>query len=106
MTRDCAPNSANEPSPEALLLELITLRTLVDGQANRIVEQSALIEEQAKLIESMRSEMTELLARLTMNSRNSSKPPSSDGYFKPALNGDQQHEFELQCSISKWKVIG
>ena len=60
------------------------MRTLVEEQAIRIVEQSALIEEQAKLIETMRSEMTELLARLTMNSRNSSKPPSSDGYSKPA----------------------
>ena len=32
----------------------------------------------------MRAEMTELLARLSMTSRNSSKPPSSDGYTKPA----------------------
>jgi len=53
------------------------LRTLVEEQANRIVEQAALIEK-------MRVEMTELLARLSMTSRNSSKPPSSDGYSKPA----------------------
>ncbi len=32
----------------------------------------------------MRAEMTELLVRLSMTSRNSSKPPSSDGYTKPA----------------------
>lgn len=55
----------------------MTLRTLVEEQANRIVEQAALIEK-------MRVEMTELLARLSMTSRNSSKPLSSDGYTKPA----------------------
>ncbi len=60
------------------------MRTLVEEQANQIVEQAALIEEQTKLIEAMRSQMTELLARLSMTSRNSSKPPSSDGYTKPA----------------------
>lgn len=60
------------------------MRTLVEEQANRIVEQTTLIEEQAKLIEALRSQMTELLARLSMTSRNSSKPPSSDGYTKPA----------------------
>ncbi len=60
------------------------MRTLVEEQANRIVEQAALIEEQSKLIEAMRSQITELLTRLSMTSRNSSKPPSSDGYTKPA----------------------
>jgi transposase len=66
------------------------LRTLVEEQSNRIVEQATLIDtqatlisEQTTLIEKMRAEMTVLLARLSSNSRTSSKPPSSDGYAKP-----------------------
>lgn len=59
------------------------MRTLVEEQANQIVEQATLIEAQATLIEKMRAEMTVLLARLSSNSRTSSKPPSSDGYSKP-----------------------
>ena len=42
------------------------------------------VAEQAGLIEKLTTEVTELRARLNMNSRNSSKPPSSDGYAKPA----------------------
>lgn len=40
--------------------------------------------EQAKTIEKLSLEIVELRAWLGMNSRNSSKPPSSDGYEKPA----------------------
>lgn len=42
------------------------------------------VAEQAKAIEKLSIEIVELRARLGMNSRNSSKPPSSDGYEKPA----------------------
>ena len=59
------------------------MRILVEEQANRIVEQATLIEAQTTLIEKMRAEMTVLLARLSSNSRTSSKPPSGDGYSKP-----------------------
>ena len=44
----------------------------------------SLLTEQAKAIEKLGLENVELRARLGMNSRNSSKPPSSDGYDKPA----------------------
>jgi len=44
----------------------------------------AIIAEQAQLIDKLVAEVTELKARLAINSRNSSKPPSSDGYAKPA----------------------
>ncbi|WP_276968347.1 DUF6444 domain-containing protein, partial [Metallibacterium scheffleri] len=44
----------------------------------------ATVGEQAGLIEKLTAEIAELRARLNMNSRNSSKPPSSDGYAKPA----------------------
>ena len=44
----------------------------------------ATLAEQAGLIEKLMAENAELRSRLKMNSRNSSKPPSSDGYAKPA----------------------
>ena len=44
----------------------------------------ATVGEQTGLIEKLRVEIAELRARLNMNSRNSSNPPSSDGYAKPA----------------------
>jgi transposase len=42
------------------------------------------VAELVEVNEKLRSEVTELRARLSLNSRNSSKPPSSDGYVKPA----------------------
>ncbi|MHB8288797.1 MAG: DUF6444 domain-containing protein, partial [Acidimicrobiales bacterium] len=42
------------------------------------------VTEQAGLIEKLTTEITGLRTRVGMNSRNSSKPPSSDGYAKPA----------------------
>lgn len=47
-------------------------------------ELRALVATQAALIEKLTVEIAELRARVDMNSRNSSKPPSSDGYAKPA----------------------
>ena len=47
-------------------------------------ELRALVVAQAALIEKLTVEIAELRARLDMNSRNSSKPPSGDGYAKPA----------------------
>ena len=49
-----------------------------------VVSLRSLVTEQAKVIEKLGLEIVELRARLGMNSRNSSKPPSSDGYEKPA----------------------
>lgn len=43
----------------------------------------ALVVEQAALIGELRAEVAELRARLAANSRNSSRPPSSDGLAKP-----------------------
>jgi len=40
-------------------------------------------EELIALIVQLRAEVSELKAQLAKNSRNSSKPPSSDGYGKP-----------------------
>jgi transposase len=43
-------------------------------------------EELAALVEQLRAEIVELKARLAANSGNSSRPPSSDGLAKPAVN--------------------
>jgi transposase len=57
----------------------------------RIAEQDAVIAvlrgqsaEQRAMIVELKAEIVELQARLDQNSRNSSKPPSSDGYCKPS----------------------
>lgn len=47
-------------------------------------ELEALVASQATLIEELRGQVAELRGRLDQNSRNSSRPPSSDGYEKPA----------------------
>jgi transposase len=46
-------------------------------------ELEGLVAEQATLIADLRVEVAELRARLSANSRNSSRPPSSDGLAKP-----------------------
>lgn len=62
----------NEAQIEQLLSRLTQLETLVVEQAAKIEEQAAKIEEQAARIK-------DLEEQLAKNSRNSSKPPSSDG---------------------------
>ncbi len=57
---------------DARRLSYVALEALVAGQAVRIAELEAMV--------------AELRSRLDQNSRNSSKPPSSDGYSKPAVN--------------------
>lgn len=54
------------------------------GRRPSYEELEALVASQAALIGELRAEVTELRGRLDQNSRNSSKPPSSDGYGKPA----------------------
>ncbi|MGH2943628.1 MAG: IS66 family transposase [Solirubrobacteraceae bacterium] len=59
------------------------LEALVAAQAALISELQARIAEQDKVI-------AELRKRLGMNSRNSSKPPSSDGYLKPSAKKNKR----------------
>jgi transposase len=66
-----SPNSHGR-SPAAL-------EALVAEQAARIIELEARLAERDAVI-------AELRARLDQNSRNSSRPPSSDGYSKPPAN--------------------
>lgn len=49
-----------------------------------VASQATLIEELRGQVTDLRAEVAELRGRLGQNSRNSSKPPSSDGYEKPA----------------------
>jgi transposase len=49
-----------------------------------VASQAALIEELRGQVTELRAEVVELHGRLDQNSRNSSRPPSSDGYEKPA----------------------
>lgn len=52
--------------------------------AGQIVQLHELVVEQARVIETLRAENAEFRARLGQSPRNSHKPPSSEGYEKPA----------------------
>ncbi len=67
---DDVPPRDDAPSYEELRAENVALRSMVD--------------ELKKMVDKLSLEVVELRARLGMNSRNSSKPPSTDGYVKPA----------------------
>jgi transposase len=60
-------------------------RPSYDELAVLVVQQAAVIEELRADNVALRSEVADLKHRLGLNSRNSSKPPSSDGLAKPAL---------------------
>lgn len=49
-----------------------------------IAEQNKIIERLTAELASAKAEIAELKEKLNQNSRNSSKPPSTDGYEKPA----------------------
>ncbi|NOX42645.1 MAG: hypothetical protein GXP19_02785 [Gammaproteobacteria bacterium] len=48
-----------------------------------ILKQHKMLNEQAVLIATLVKDIEDLKCKLAKNSRNSSKPPSSDGYDKP-----------------------
>jgi transposase len=48
-----------------------------------VVEQAAVIEELRAEVSGLKAKVTDLERRLAQNSRNSSRPPSSDGLAKP-----------------------
>jgi len=50
----------------------------------RVAEQDVVIARQGAVIAEMKAQVAELQAKLDQNSRNSSRPSSSDGYSKPS----------------------
>ena len=67
--------------------------SLCDKQSEQIANQSKQIESQTKLIEkqnasieSLTENIKELKRQLGLNSNNSYKPPSTDGFTKPKRN--------------------
>ena len=65
---------------DLLRAEVAAQREVIDKLRARIAELVA----QDELIEQLRARIAELEGRLATNSSNSSRPPSSDGYAKPA----------------------
>jgi len=65
--------------------ELPNLSELSDSEKDDLIRSSwSMLESQARQIAALQTQVAELQSRLNKNSRNSSKPPSSDGLSKPA----------------------
>lgn len=56
---------------------------VVDAVIDLVENLSAQLDDQREMIASLTARLNELEERLAKNSRNSSKPPSSDGLTKP-----------------------
>src|SRR5947207_15363990 len=56
----------------------------IEEQAARIAEQAAENAELRQAMAALQSQVADLAAQVKANSRNSSKPPSSDGLAKPS----------------------
>jgi len=65
-----------EPTVERLLVLLAERHTVIEGQAQAIVE--------------LTGQVAVLQARLGQSPRNSSRPPSSEGYAKPASRSQRR----------------
>jgi len=67
------------------LRELLAERDArIEEQAARIAEQAAENAELRQAMAALQSQVADLAAQVKANSRNSSKPPSSDGLAKPS----------------------
>lgn len=65
-------------------------RSDASGERLSYAELEALVVSQAALIAELRAEIAELRSRLGSNSRNSSRPPSSDGLSKPSADSQKR----------------
>ena len=99
---------------EALVLSLQDqLIKQQEWATSEIAKRDAIIEAQAAKIVALEDKIRELTAQLKANSKNSSKPPSSDGLKKPApkslrtpsgkktggQKGHEGHGLKLKASI-------
>ena len=99
---------------EALVLSLQDqLIKQQEWAISEIAKRDTIIEAQAAKIVALEDKIRELTAQLKANSKNSSKPPSSDGLKKPApkslrtpsgkktggQKGHEGHGLKLQASI-------
>jgi transposase len=80
------PDLSGGPGDDAGVLRAANarLRQVVDARNTEISVVRAQHEAEARALETLRAEVAELRARLQANSKNSSRPPSSDGLMKPA----------------------
>jgi hypothetical protein len=70
---------------DSRLLELLDERDLrIEEQDLRIAERDAEVAQLREALAGLQSQVADLAARVKTNSRNSSKPPSSDGLGKPS----------------------
>ncbi len=80
----CSLSNEITPGFMQLLLDKIDhLTTLSINQTHIISEQTATINKLTETIQKQQQEISELKQKLNKNSKNSSKPPSSDGLNKP-----------------------
>ena len=76
--------------------ENIQLRKTVEALTSTITAQSDTIAEMSAKIDALQQTIKELTERVNKNSRNSSKPPSSDGYSKPNPQSQRQKSGKKQ----------
>jgi transposase len=69
--------------PESVITLIQRQESIIEAQAKLIEKQSRIITELTTKIENLEARIAELEARLNQNSRNSSRPPSTDVFIKP-----------------------
>ena len=67
-----------------LLIKIDALTTTINKQTEMLSQQNAIIAELTDALKNERTENLQLKQKLNKNSKNSSKPPSSDGLNKPS----------------------